>query len=383
MMTAHPPYQVCSFCVMDTSVPFMRFDANGQCDCCKEALARRPHEWWPDANGARKLEAMVHRLKAEGQGKAYDCMIGLSGGIDSAYLAHLAVREWGLRVLAVHVDGGWNTEVAVHNIETLVRALDLDLHTYVVEWNEMRDLQKAFLTASVLNQDIPQDHLFFSTLYSSAMKFGIKHFLSGVNYATESVQATNFGFPYSDDIQLRAIHRRFGQVPLKNYPVMPFARFLWQTRVSKQLKVHRPLNCLDYSKDKASQLLRAQYGWREYGGKHSESRFTSFYQNIYLPRKFGFDKRRLHLSSLIVSGQISRADALLEIKKPIISEMQANRDIRFVGKKLGLNDIQINQLINSPSVPHSNYPNMTKVLWLLNRLKKVTQLIQHNPSGRG
>lgn len=357
-MAAYTTYQVCSHCVMDTSIPALHFDANGQCACCKEALARLSHEWWPNAEGVHRLERLVKRLKDEGKGRDYDCMIGLSGGIDSAYLAHLAVRELGLRVLAVHVDGGWNSEPAVRNIESLVRSLDLDLHTYVVEWSEMRDLQKAYLYASVLNQDIPQDHLFFSTLYRTARRFGIRHFLSGVNYATENIQVPNFGYPYSDDVNLRSVHRRFGQVPLTSYPVMPFLEFLWLTRVRKQLHVHRPLNFIDYHKDSSLEVLRRNYGWRDYGSKHSESRFTKFYQDIYLPKKFGFDKRRLHLSSLIVSGQISREDALHEIARPNISSTQAKLEIKFVAKKLGLEVQDLLNLIEAPIVQHTDYPNI-------------------------
>jgi len=356
---------------MDESSPGIEFDAAGQCNSCRDALARRRHEWWPGEEGKRRLQAMAAALRAAGRGRPYDAMIGLSGGIDSAYLAHLAVRELGLRVLAVHVDGGWNSEAAVRNIESLVRRLDIDLHTYVVEWQEMRDLQLAFLRASVLNQDIPQDHAFFTTLYRTANRFGLRHFLSGVNYATESVVPPNFGFPYSDDVHLRGVHRRFGQVPLTSYPVMRFVEFLWLTRVRKQLQVHRPLNYVDYHKDQAIDTLRQHYGWRDYGAKHSESRFTKFYQEIYLPRKFGFDKRRLHLSSLIVSGQLTRAEALAELEQPMLPAAQARRDIRFVAKKLGLTPVELEGLIEAEPVPHTIYPNQMAFVQLLSRAKRL------------
>lgn len=361
-------YRVCSFCVMDSSNPAILFDAAGQCNCCSSALQRRSHEWWPDASGAKRMQAMVDTLRAAGKGKPYDVMIGLSGGIDSAYLAHLAVRELGLRVLAVHVDGGWNSEPAVRNIESLVRALDIDLHTYVVEWPEMRDLQVAFLKASVLNQDIPQDHVFFTTLYRTAQKFDMRHFLSGVNYSTESVVPPGFGFPYSDDVHLRAVHRKFGTQALETYPVMRFVEFLWLTRIRKQLTVHRPLNYIDYHKDRAQELLRQQYGWRDYGSKHSESRFTKFYQDIYLPRKFNFDKRRLHLSSLIVSGQMTREAALEELEKPVLPPEQARRDVRFVAKKLNLQPAELEALIDAPPVAHTAYPNQQRLFTMVTRV---------------
>ncbi|MFC5758750.1 N-acetyl sugar amidotransferase [Rhizobium sp. GCM10022189] len=373
--------RICSFCVMDDSNPVIEFDANGQCNCCRDALARKPHEWLPGPEGDLKMQRLVAMLKEEGKNKPYDAMVGLSGGIDSAFLAHLASRKHGLRLLAVHVDGGWNSEPAVHNIERLVRKLDLDLHTYVVEWQEMRDLQVSFLKASVLNQDIPQDHAFFSTLYRTAAKFGIRHFLSGVNFASESVVPPGFGYPSIDGTHANAIQKRFGTTTLSTYPFMSFPEYIWMTRVRKQLTIHRPLNYFDYDKEKAQQELRREYGWREYGSKHSESRFTKFYQDIYLPAKFNFDKRRLHLSSLIVAGQMTRDDALAEIAKPIIPEREARRETKFIAKKLGLSEQQLQNYIASPPIPHTHYPNgmiLHKILMeLRNFTRKFTPTARH------
>lgn len=362
---------VCSFCVMDDSNPSIEFDVNGQCNCCRDALKRRPHEWWTGAEGDLRMQRLVTTLKTEGKGKPYDAMVGLSGGIDSAFLAHLAARKHGLRLLAVHVDGGWNSEPAVHNIELLVRKLNLDLHTYVVEWQEMRDLQVAFLKASVLNQDIPQDHAFFSTLYQTATKFGIRHFLSGVNFASESVVPRGFGYPSIDGTHARAIHKRFGTMKLTTYPFMTPVEYIWLTRVRRQLTVHRPLNYIDYNKEGARTELKNDYGWRDYGSKHSESRFTKFYQDIYLPTKFNFDKRRLHLSSLIVAGQMSREEALVELSKPIITTQDARRETKFVAKKLGLKVEELQSYTESPPVPHSRYPNGMRVHRLLLRLQST------------
>jgi hypothetical protein len=284
-------------------------------------------------------------------------------------------------LLAVHVDGGWNSEPAVHNIERLVRKLDLDLHTYVVEWQEMRDLQVSFLKASVLNQDIPQDHAFFSTLYRTAAKFGIRHFLSGVNFASESVIPPGFGYPSVDGTHARAIQQRFGSMTLATYPFMSFPEYIWMTRVQKQLTIHRPLNYFDYDKEKAQDELRREYGWRDYGSKHSESRFTKFYQDIYLPAKFHFDKRRLHLSSLIVAGQLTRDSALAEISKPIILERDARRETKFVAKKLGLTEQQLQSYILAPPVPHTDYPNgmmLHKALMQLRRwVRKLVPVRRH------
>ncbi|MES2353052.1 MAG: N-acetyl sugar amidotransferase [Pseudomonadota bacterium] len=350
-------YQVCTVCVMDNTNPHIIFDQSGQCNCCKDAFARRAHEWWPGIDGRKQLDAMMEQLREQGRGKAYDAMIGLSGGVDSAYLAHFIRREYGLRLLAVHVDGGWNTEAAVRNIEVLVRNLDLDLHTYVVEWEEMRDLQLAFLRASVLNQDIPQDHAFFSTLYRTASKFGLRHFLSGVNYASESVIPPNWGYPSIDGRHVRGIHARFGEKPLRSFPILGLFEYLWMTRVRRQLTVFKPLDYLPYDKEQAKVTLTKHYAWKDYGGKHHESRFTRFYQEVYLPQKFAFDKRRLHLSSLIVSGQLTREAALDELSKPIADAAQAMRDTRFVAKKLGIERSELEALLAAPPVPHENYPN--------------------------
>jgi N-acetyl sugar amidotransferase len=377
----HATGRVCSICVMDESNPALAFDANGQCNACRDAFARMPHEWHRGTDGARRLEALAAKLKAAGHGKRYDVMLGLSGGIDSAYLAHVAVRKLGLRALAVHVDGGWNSEPATRNIESLVRGLDLDLHTHVVEWQEMRDLQVAFLRASVLNQDIPQDHAFFATLYRTAVKFGIRDFLSGVNFTTECVNPPGWGYPSLDGHHARAIHRRFGTVPVHAYPFMDLPEFLWLTRVRRQLTIHRPLNDLDYDKEAARGELTREYGWRDYGGKHAESRFTKFYQEIYLPRKFGFDKRRLHLSSLIVSGQATRAEALAELATPIAEPRQVRRDIRFVAKKLGLAPADLEALIDSPPVSHLAYPNRQAAFARLSGLKSWARRVVRRRRG--
>ncbi|HEY6563765.1 MAG TPA: N-acetyl sugar amidotransferase [Pirellulaceae bacterium] len=351
------PYQVCTFCVMDTSNPFIEFDALGRCDCCRKALIRRPHEWWIGAEGQARMDAMVARLREEGKGQTYDAMVGLSGGVDSAYLAHLMRDTYGLRLLAVHVDGGWNSAPAVRNIEVLVRRLDIDLFTHVVEWTEMRDLQLAFLKASVLNQDIPQDHAFFATLYRTARRFQMRYFLSGVNYATESIIPPNWGFPAMDGKHVRGVHQRFGQRKLQSYPIMSLPEFLWIVRLRGQLSVIRPLNFLNYDKRQAKQELMRLYGWQDYGEKHNESRFTKFYQDIYLPRKLNFDKRRLHLSSLIVSSQMTREEALKELEQPIIDPAQTRRDTKFVAKKLGIDVPALERLIDQPLIDHQVYPN--------------------------
>jgi len=368
--------QVCSVCVMDNQNPGVSFDDSGRCSACADAAGRLPFEWFPDRSGAERLRALAAAVKKDGRGKPYDAMIGLSGGVDSAYLAHVVVRELGLRVLAVHVDAGWNTEPAVRNIESLVRRLNLDLHTQVIEWHEMRDLQLAFLRASVLNQDIPQDHAFFSTLYRTAHRFDVRYFLSGVNFSSECVSPPEQGAPTAiDGVHVRGIHERFGNARLSSYPVMGLGEYLWRTRIRGSLTILKPLNFLPYDKVHAKLELIRTYDWRDYGGKHHESRFTRFYEQIYLPRKFGFDKRRQHLSSLIVSGQLSRNDALLELQKPIVDDSIARRDIKYVAKKLNVEVADLEQMISSPPRLHSSFPNQMAIHRFLTSLRARYRLL--------
>lgn len=347
--------RICTVCVMPEDVEGVEIGPDGQCNCCKDAFARSPHEWWPDEEGERRMASLVATLREEGRDKPYDALVGLSGGVDSAYLAHLMAAKHGLRLLAVHVDAGWNSEPAVHNIEKLVRSLDLDLVTCVVEWDEVRDVQRAFLRANVLNQDFPQDHAFFATLLRLARKHGVRSFLSGVNFASENLHIPHDGPSSSDGKHVRAVHKAYGERPLHTYPIMTMAEYLWTTRVRGLPKRYRPLDFTNYDKEAAQEELRAVYGWRDYGPKHSESRFTKFYQDVYLPRKLRFDKRRLHLSSLIVAGQLTRDAALEELRIPITTEAQAERDTRFVAKKLGMPIGELKALIDAPIVSHNRF----------------------------
>lgn len=366
---------VCAVCVMSEDVDGVAIGADGQCNCCKDAFARMPSEWWPGREGDRKMAALVAQLKAEGVGKRYDALVGLSGGIDSAYLAHLMAAQHGLRLLAVHVDAGWNSEPAVHNIEKLVRGLDLDLITFVVEWDEVRDVQRAFLRAGVLNQDFPQDHAFFAILLRIARQQGVKSFLTGVNFSSENLNIPHDGPSSTDGKHVREVHKRFGELPLKSYPIMTMREYLWTTKVRGLPKRYRPLDYTNYDKVAAQRELAEIYGWRDYGSKHSESRFTKFYQDVYLPRKLNFDKRRLHLSSLIVSGQLTRDHALDELKTEPISDRQAERDLRFVAKKLEMTPEALKALIDAPPVPHSTYGSdkaMTdRLLAVRSKLRRV------------
>jgi len=356
---------------MDNSNPGVTFDDNGQCACCRDALARKPHEWWPTDEGRVRLNLQIARIKQEMADRPYDVIIGLSGGVDSAYVAHMLRRDFALRILAIHVDGGWNSEAAVRNIELLVRKLDIDLHTHVVEWHEMRDLQLAYLKASVVNQDVPQDHAFFSALYRLAKKYGQRYFLGGMNFSSESVRIPEGGYPFEDARNLRAIHRAHGSIALQTFPTVGSLEYLWLKRIRKQIQILKPLNYLPYDKEAAKRELVETYGFVDYGSKHQESRFTKFYQEIYLPARYGFDKRRLHLSALIVSGQMTREEALQELRIPLTTQEQAARNKRFVAKKLGITVSELERLITLPVMPHENFANSQALYRINRRFRKI------------
>jgi len=349
-------YQICTRCVMDTSDPDITFDANGVCNHCIEFEQVTSKHWFPNEEGAKKLSAQIERIKADGKGRDYDCIIGLSGGVDSSYLA-LKAHEWGLRPLVMHVDAGWNSELAVSNIEKIVNYCGYELHTHVVDWAEMRDLHLAFLRAAIPNQDVPQDHAFFANIYRFATKSDIKWILTGGNLATEGIFPKNWHGSAMDAINLRAIHRKFGSRSLKQYKTISFLQYYLYFPFIKGMRTYRPLNFMPYDKELAIRELESKIGWRSYGRKHGESIFTKFFQNHYLPMKFGFDKRRPHLSSLIVSGQMSREQAMSALSEPLYAPEELERDKAYVASKLGLTLGDFEQLLDSQTSTHLDYPN--------------------------
>lgn len=363
-------YQLCTRCVMDSSDPAISFNTQGLCNHCREFDEVTSKGWFPNEEGARRLAVMVDQIKAAGKGKPYDCILGLSGGVDSSYLA-LKVHERGLRPLVVHVDAGWNSELAVANIEKIVKFCDFDLHTHVVDWEEMRDLQLAFLRSGIANQDVPQDHIFFASIYHYATKHGIKYVLSGGNLATEGIYPKAWTGSAMDAINLHAIHRKFGQRRLKDYRTVSFFDYyVWYPFV-KQLRTVRPLNYMPYDKQMAVTELERKIGWRAYGRKHGESIFTKFFQNYYLPTRFGYDKRHPHFSSLIVSGQMSRDEAMEKLTEPLYSLKELEIDIAYLCKKLGIGRNEFEELIMAPQHSFLEYPNWIS---LQNFIKKMQRL---------
>lgn len=343
---------------MDTSDSMIRFDEHGVCDHCLGFDSDVRPNWHPDEKGAAMFREMVARIKASGQGKPFDCIMGMSGGLDSSYLLHLAVSEFGLRPLVFHVDGGWNTDIAVNNIQVLVDKLGLDLYTEVINWEEMRDFQLAFFKAGVPHLDIPQDHAFVATLYHFAHKHGIKYILNGGNYATECVRNPLEWLYYGTDMaQLRDIHRRFGTIPLRTYPFSSILFHKVYLRYLRGVQVVKPLNLLPYTKEHASKTLAETYGWRPYPQKHFESRFTRFYEGYWLPTRFGYDTRRVQYSSLILTGQMTRDDALERLKKPAYDPATIDEDFEYIATKLGITVAELRGYHEMPLKTYRDYKN--------------------------
>jgi N-acetyl sugar amidotransferase len=351
-------YQQCVRTIMDTTDPDIWFDGTG----LSSHAIRFDRELADEVRRAQagellgELDELVSRIKRDGAGKPYDCVVGVSGGVDSSYLALQAVRL-GLRPLAVHFDSGWNSELAVDNIHNLVTKLNLDLYTHVVDWREMKDLQLSFFKSSVANADTPTDHAFSWVAYTQAQKYGIKYILSGANFASESVLPVTWGYDAGDAKHLKAIQKRFGTVKLKTYPAMGLVkRNLWYPEV-RRIRTVTPLNLMPYIYSDAKRMIADELGWRDYGGKHYESVFTRYFQGYYLPKKFGFDKRLAHYSSLILSGQMSRDEALALMTSTNYSEELRLQDHEFIAKKLGVSVTQLEEIFSRPPVHYSDYPN--------------------------
>lgn len=362
---------ICSNCVLDSTIDKISFNKDGICNFCTEFFFENLNTKKLNANGLQaKLNVTIQSVKTAGKKKRYDCVIGLSGGVDSSYLAYLT-KEYNLRPLAVHLDNGWNSELAVSNIEKVCKKLQIDLITYVIDWNEFRDIQLSFLKASVANSDAPTDHAIFAILYRIAKKHNIKYILDGVNTNTEYVRKDmmDAGYTHIDFSQIKGIHKKFGKEPMKTYPSMSmFMKFVNQTVLGiKQISL---LNLLDYNKAVATTTLMDKIGWKPYDGKHHESLFTKWHQLVYLPNKFKFDIRKLHYSDLILSGQMERQDALDALAVNPITAIQKEDLCIYVRKKLGLTQDQYNAILNAQPKSYDDYPNAKWVLDLYNRIKK-------------
>lgn len=359
---------------MDTSDPAITFDENGICNHCTHFYNFTMHFWKRGAEGFKLLQDQIETIKYNCRNKNYDGIIGLSGGVDSSYLL-CKTKEWGLRLLAVHVDAGWNSEVAVQNIELLCKHLNIDLHTLVIDWPSIRDIQNAFMRSGVENQDIPQDHAFFAALYKYAVKNKVRYVFDGSNISTESILPTAWGHDAMDLKYLRGIVKKFGRIgSLKKYPTVNFWQYHFYFPYLKRMKIIRPLNYLNYNKQSAIAYLESNYGWRYYGAKHGESRFTKFFQGHYLIERFGYDKRRAHLSSLIVADQISRTKALQELNKPPYEKDYLEQDVKFILKKLQIAPVDFDLLIKATHL-HTDLPSNQKLIFALGLIMRTFKKI--------
>lgn len=353
---------------MDTSDPNIEFDAAGVCNHChrRDRLAATLPA--TKEEGLARLDAIVERIKAQGRGRDYDCLLGISGGVDSSYLAHLAVEK-GLRPLVVHFDNGWNSEPAVRNIENVISRLGLDLQTYVVDWEEFRDIQRSLLKAGVLDLEILSDQAIIATMFRLARKNGIKYILSGHNVATETHLPDAWTWMKFDARNIKAIQRRFGTMPIRSTPLMGILGYTLH-QMAFGFKFVWPLNLVGYDKPRALELLKNEYDWREYGTKHGESIITRFYQNYILPTKFGVDKRRAHLSSLICSGQLDRQEALAIVAQSPYTPVQLEEDYEYVTKKLGFSRAEFDAIMQAPPHAHLDYPSEHGVFLMLRWVKR-------------
>ncbi len=361
-------YRVCTRCVMDTSAPAITFDGNGFCNYCTEFLGRLEHARALEGDKPARLEEFVTRIKREGQGKEYDCIVGVSGGVDSSYALYEAVRR-GLRPLAVHLDNGWNSELASHNITRLVESLGVQLYTHVIDWEENRDLQLSFFKANVVDIELLMDNAMLAVNYQQAAAFGLKHILAGSNMATEGMRIPAEWTHFKYDVRnIRNIQKHFGTKPIRTHPLLSTIDFVTYEFV-RGIKWVPFLDYFEYDKQEALDILEREVGYRPYPYKHYESVFTRFYQAYILPRKFGYDKRRVHLGTLVASGQMTRGEALALLATPTYPDpAQEEQDRIFVMKKLGFTEETFEAYMNAPEVPHEAYGSER---WLWNILAAV------------
>jgi len=358
------PYQICIRCIMDTTDPNIHFDDRGWCDYCNNFESTIVPSWNMGADGYRQLMRLADSIKASSKRLDFDCIIGLSGGLDSSYAAYVAKEKMGLRPLLFHVDAGWNTDQAVGNIEKLVDGLGLDLYTEVVNWEEMKRLQVAFLRSGIPDQDLVQDAAFFSALYKFARKYRIKHVITGSNFSNECCREPEAwgGYLGIDKRLFGDIWRRFGEGELNTFPLTDILVYkIWHQKVLG-MKMHHPLNLVPFIKKDTEEELGRLYGWQRFKHKHHESRFTRFYEDFWLPRRFGFEKRRAHFSSLIMTGQMDRSEALDRISKPEMDEHFLTQEFEFVAHKLGMTVDELEVLFKMPKKTYRDYKNKR---WLI------------------
>lgn len=357
-------YKICSKCVMDTIAnQEISFDKNGICNYC---INYETNIGVRVGNDRKSLLKVFNQIKEKGKKNEYDCIIGVSGGVDSTYIAYLC-KQNGLNPLAIHFDNGWNSELAVSNIEKTLKKLDIDLFTYVIDWEEFKDLQLAFLKSSTPDSEIPTDHAIYALLLREANKRKIKYIITGMNYQTESIMPTTWAYGHSDWKYIKSIHKKFAKNKLKTFPHYSFF-YLFYTLFVKRIKMISLLNYFKYDKNEAMKILQEKLDWKYYGGKHYESIYTRFFQSYILPNKFKIDKRKAHFSNLINSGQMTRKEAIEELKNKTYPTNLLKQDKDFVIKKLGLDEKGFTTLMQLPIKSYKDYKSNHKTITVLKRL---------------
>ncbi|MFT3748922.1 MAG: N-acetyl sugar amidotransferase [Agriterribacter sp.] len=361
------PYQICCRCVMDSSDPDIDFDEQGICNHCRrfdELYKTIPKEHYSKSDLFIKT---VEEIKKRSKGKSYDCILGLSGGTDSSFLAYLC-KEYGLKPLVVHFDNGWNTEYAIRNIENLVKKLNFELYTYVINWEQFKELQLSYFRASVIDLEVPTDHLIFGALFKTAKKYNIHNVISGFNLTSEGIMPLKWLYEYKfDRANMKDIHRQFGTGEMNNLPTLGVWQRLYYYKWY-QFKQYHLLQTFLYNKAEAQEILKQKFDWKDYGGKHFESVFTRFYQGYFLPVKFGIDKRRAHYSTLICSGQMSKKDALDKLKEPTYDLQLQQQDIEYVCKKWGISKEEFNKVMNMTVRSHNEFKEEQKIEKAINKI---------------
>lgn len=343
---------------MDSSDENIVFDETGICNHCKEYFEKIRERVCKGEEGEKKLNEIIKKIKEDGKSKKYECIVGLSGGTDSTYLAYLA-KKWGLRALIVHLDNGWNSEIATINIFKTIKKLGFDLYTYVINWEEFKDLQIAYLRASVVDIEALTDQAIKATLFKAATEKDVKYILTGTNLITEGIMPKTWGHNKSDCLNIIDIHKKFGKLKLRTYPIYNLLNRI-NSQFFKGIQTIEVLNYLDYNKEEAKEILKKELDWKEYPRKHGESRFTKFYQEYILPEKFKIDKRRAHLSALVCASIIKREEALKELEKPMYSEEELKIEKEYVLKKFELSEEEFDKIMKSPRKSHYDYKSSDK-----------------------
>jgi N-acetyl sugar amidotransferase len=358
---------------MDTSDPRITFDELGRCDYCQNFYKNIAPNWHPDETSEKEIMAVADKIRQAGRGRSHDCIIGVSGGPDSSYAAYIAKRKLGLNPMLFHVDGGWNTQRAVSNIEKLANGLGLNLYTEVINWEEMKDLQVAFLRSQIPDQDSPQDIAFFSALYKFAAKNKIKYVLTGANISTECVREPEEwgGYIGIDKKLICDIHARFGTVPLKTFPIVDVFTYRIYYRYLLGMQIIKPLDYVPYVQKEAEEELSGLFGWQGFLHKHHESRFTTFFEGYWLPKKFGYDKRRAHFSSKILTNQMTRDEAIKRIATPEIDDDVHAKEFEYVANKLDLSVPELRQVFLGENRTYASYRNNKKLISLGTKAARI------------